>query len=210
MNGADVYTHTAEGTLRNRLELVGPTKPKPTTGLRRRFRFFHANAGGWVGHSAETALQLARAEALLDEAEDADVADFGYVYDDDPYDAGDIGEDEARRLFADGAWTGPYGAVLRIGADVHGSLWGIVFGPQDTNDPYARVVRAELASEACEALAEALQDKQDLEVLAEAETVLRRRGPRYAYAAETVYAAGCAIGSKNRTLWETILEAGAA
>lgn len=34
---------------------------------REAFRFFRANAGGWVGHNAETALHLARAEAYAED-----------------------------------------------------------------------------------------------------------------------------------------------
>ncbi len=202
MNGADVHTHTDDGRLRNRLELIGPARvPKPMTDRRRAFRFFHEWAGGIVGQSAIGALELARAEALLDEAEAEDVASFGYVWDDEPYDGAE-GYDESCRLFESGAWTGPYGAVLRIGADVHESLWGIVFGPEDTSDPYARVVRAELAAEAEDALAEALQTKEDIAALLEAEAVLRRR--HMDYAADAIYGAGCTIGAGNRTFDEAL------
>lgn len=117
--------------------------------LRKRFRFFHENAGGIVGQSAIGAIELARAELRLEEMQDngEDVAAW-WEDDPEPYDVGTVvTEDEARALFESNAWTGPYGCIVRVG-ETYASLWGIVLGPRGTDDPYARVVMAELASEA--------------------------------------------------------------
>lgn len=138
---------------------------------RERYDFFRANGGGIVGHDAERALDLARAEELLDEAEDVDAARFTWHDDPDPYDPGtETTREEAARLFESNTWTGPYGADLTIGDDPatrpHGrpwsaaSLWGIVLGPKGIGDPYARVVRAELADELADELRAALMGAQ--------------------------------------------------
>lgn len=134
---------------------------------RQRYDFFREHAGGWVGHNAETALSLARAEELLDEAEDVDAARFEWVDDEEPYDPGNVDTaEQVARYFESGRWTGPYGAVLTIGDDPatrpHGrpwsltSLWGIVLGSQGIGDPYTRVVRAELAAELADELRAAI------------------------------------------------------
>lgn len=117
--------------------------------IQERYRFFlDEHAGYVVGRAAEGALDLARAEAWAEEMEDAGRLSIRWEYDDEPYDQDIYTQEEAARKFDTGAWTGPYGCVLRLEGDVAASLWGIVFGPEELNDPYARVVAAELAAEA--------------------------------------------------------------
>lgn len=132
-----------------------------------RYLFFRQHGGGIVGESARVALDLARAEQLLDEAEELDAARFQWVDDPEPYDPGDANTPEqVARYFDENRWTGPYGAVLEVGDDPavrpHGrpysssSLWGVVLNQAGTRDPYARVVRAELAADLVDELAAAL------------------------------------------------------
>lgn len=145
--------------------------------LVKRYRFFREHAGGWVGHSAETALDLARAEALLEDATDLGVAAVQWVDDDTPYDTDLYTDEEIRAKFESNEWTGPYGCIVsvyaesddasdtlahldRVAADER-SLWGIVVGQWGTNDPYCRVVAAELASELEDALRQAIGDARD-------------------------------------------------
>lgn len=133
---------------------------------RARYDFFREHAGGIVGRNAIGALDLARAEELLDEAEELDAARFQWVDDEEPYDHGVLDAATVARYFDENRWTGPYGAVLEIGDDpgthAHGrpwsssSLWGVVLNSRGTDDPYARVVRAELASELADELRAAI------------------------------------------------------
>jgi hypothetical protein len=139
-----------------------------------RYRFFHENAGRVAiidengrpsGIAARVALDLARAEALIDEAEELGIAEVKWPFDDEPYEHGCMTDDEVREQFANNRWTGPFGCVVAIGDDEHAaSLWGIVFGSRELDDPYARVVRAELASELVEDLMQAIGDAKDAQL----------------------------------------------
>lgn len=147
-----------------------------------RYRFFHENAGRVAvidengrpsGISARVALDLARAEALIEEAQELGVASVEWRDDDEPYEHGCMTDDEVREQFANNRWTGPYGCVVTIGDDHAASLWGIVLdsrgvsvgiGPFLADDPYARVVRAELASELVEDLMQAIGDAKDAQL----------------------------------------------
>ncbi len=105
-----------------------------TTIDRNAYQFFRAHAGGWVGHNAETAANLARAEAAAQR--------MGWQYrweaDDEPYET-DIPGDEPSEVL---------GCVLTDGrGEVLASLWGI----GDPDPTYMRIVHAELASEALSA-----------------------------------------------------------
>jgi hypothetical protein len=135
-----------------------------------RYRFFKENAGG-VGvidangrtawEHARVALDLARAETLLDRAQSDGVASIEWEQDDLPYEHGVFSDDEIRGLFSSGEWTGPFVCTLRIGDEIVASLGGIVVGPRETDDPYCRVVAAELASEMENELREAHSDWLD-------------------------------------------------
>lgn len=147
--------------------------------LYNRYRFFHEHAGRVAvidangrpsGIAARNALDLARAEALLDEASELGIATTSWPFDDEPYEHGCMTDDEVREQFENNRWTGPFGCVLSIGDDSHAaSLWGIVLDsrgasegiPGSYDDPYARVVRAELASELIEDLMQAIGDAKD-------------------------------------------------
>lgn len=123
---------------------------------REAFRFFLEHAGyATPPGRAACALELARAEAGLQCALAYGEGSVDWREDWTPYDPGDAcTEDEARERFASGEWTGPFGCVVAIGDDQHpravASLWGIVLGPRGLDDPYCRVVVAELAAEALE------------------------------------------------------------
>jgi hypothetical protein len=150
------------------------------TTLIKRYRFFREHAGYVVGRSAEGALDLARAERLLSDAIDADVARVQWRYDDLPYEHGFLSDEEIAAKFESNEWTGPFGCVIWIGDDLsdfdadsdrdpaswtqNTSLWGIVVGPRGTGDPYCRVVEAELASELADDLRQALGDARDAEL----------------------------------------------
>jgi hypothetical protein len=140
---------------------------------REAFQFFFNHAGG-VGRidpngrvaweRARYALELARDEQLLNDAIDADVASIEWVEDTEPYDPGDMmTEDEARAKFESNEWTGPFGCIIECGDEV-ASLWGIVLDQWGTNDPYARVVVAEMAGELSDALRQAVIDARDAEI----------------------------------------------
>lgn len=111
------------------------------------FKFFREHAGHSVPPGrAMCALELARAEEWGESLDDR--LTIEWQYDDVPYDPGDAyTSDEAARLFESGEWTGPYGCVVRLDGEIRASLWGIVVGPQETDDPYCRVVAAELVDE---------------------------------------------------------------
>lgn len=117
--------------------------------LRKRYAFMREWAGGIVGENARCALELARAEQLLDRAIDAGVA--AVLWEDEvDWSYGDLGdvytEDEMRAKFQSNEWTGPAWCAIKVGHEVEASLGMIVLGPRGTDDPYARVVAAELAS----------------------------------------------------------------
>lgn len=138
--------------------------------LREAFRFMLDHAG----HStppgrAACALSLARAERLLHTAQDFDAdrppAHVTWTEDDEPYEHGGLSPAEVTALFASGEWTGPYGCILYVDGEVIGSLWGITLGRADLNDPYRRVVEAELASEHEDDIRQALGDARDAQRL---------------------------------------------
>lgn len=140
-----------------------------TTERRDAFRFFCEHAGYVVGRRAEGALQLARAEALLAEAVDLELASVEWEADDLPWDEGtEISAEEASERFASGEWTGPFYCRVMVGDDELGddvrSLGGIVLGSAGTGDPYARVVEAELASELVDELRQAIGDELDADL----------------------------------------------
>lgn len=130
----------------------------------KRYAFFKEHAGYVVGRRAECALSLARAEVLLEQACELGLAEVEWVYDDMPYDGGDVyTADEVAAKFESNEWTGPYGCVVTVDGETVASLWGIVVGPRGTGDPYCRVVAAELADEALQDLRQAIGDKLDRE-----------------------------------------------
>jgi len=131
--------------------------------LRQSFGFMLTHAGYCTPPGrAVCALDLARAELLLADAETEGAAAVEWVWDDEPWDEGmEISADEAARRFESGEWTGPLGCVVRIGDDVAASLWGIVVGSRGTDDPYCRVVAAELAREIEDDLRQAVGDARD-------------------------------------------------
>lgn len=125
-----------------------------------RYRFFREHAGGIVGERAKGALALARAEALLAEAVDLGIGSVEWVDDEEPYDHGFYSDEQVGQFFDSNQWTGPYGCVVTVG-DETTSLWGIVLNSRGTDDPYARVVAAELASELADELRQAIGDTRD-------------------------------------------------
>lgn len=120
------------------------------------YRFMRENAGYVVGHRAQGALQLARAEVLLHDAQDADVASVEWLDDVEPYEHGYYSDEEVAAKFESNEWVGPFGCVVKVGGEHVASLWGIVVGQAGTRDPYCRVVEAELASEVEDELRAAL------------------------------------------------------
>lgn len=144
---------------------------------RRAFQFFIDHAGGIVGERAKGAIRLARAEQLLERAVDLGVASVEWRDDDcEPYDPGDSATaEEAARYFGENTWTGPFGCVVQCGElyeyavssgresqrEHLASLWSIVVGPRGTDDPYCRVVVAELACELEDELRQAVGDALD-------------------------------------------------
>lgn len=114
--------------------------------LRQAWQFFHANAGGWVGHSAETAIDLARAEMFLNDGIERGTCRVAWHADDDA-DTSWMGADTQARAEREG-WTFE-GVSLEIKQDndeweTVESLWGIV----GATDDYRRVIVAELACSA--------------------------------------------------------------
>lgn len=140
---------------------------------RKAFQFFSEHAGGIVGERAQGVIALARAESLLERAVELEVASCEWVDDCEPYDPGDATSPaEAARLFESNAWTGPFGCIVKVGDEGHASLWGIVVGPRGTDDPYCRVVAAELAWEVADDLGQAIGDALDREALEAARGVI--------------------------------------
>lgn len=137
----------------------------PAEARRARFRFFHEHAGySTPPGRAACALELAKAEELLEEAEGLELARYELVDDPLPWDPGDTGTTDAD--FAAGTITGPYWARLEVGSyndagewecDDATSLGGITCGPAGESDPYTRVVRAELALELRQELGKAVE-----------------------------------------------------
>jgi hypothetical protein len=126
-----------------------------------RYRFMREHAGWRVGHKSEDALALARAEATLEQAVDAGAARIVWEDDDLPYEHGFMSDEEIAAKFESNEWTGPFVCLLYVDDEVVESLGGIVVGQWGTNDPYCRVVAAELASEAEDEIRQALGDALD-------------------------------------------------
>jgi hypothetical protein len=134
-----------------------------------RYRFFREYAGGWVGHSAEVALRLARAEMR------AESLDLGVYYEDDDLEWDGEGPAPKHLL-----WIAVYrkGDVDRKNYRMHinavplASLGSV--GVDDLRDPYLRVVAAELYVEALDAL-----DKENDRIATEQAEELSGR-PTYA------------------------------
>lgn len=115
---------------------------------------------------AACALHSARIERLLERAIDLGVATVEWEYDDD-YEAGDIyglDADEEIHKYESGEWYGPMGVTVTV-ADEVASLWGITLTTDETRDPYARCVVADLASELEDELRQAIGDKLDATLL---------------------------------------------
>lgn len=125
-----------------------------------RYLFFKEHAGYVVGRSAEGALSLARAEVLLEQAIELEIATVKWEDDDEPYEHCGFSDEQIAEKFESNEWTGPLGCVVQVGDDI-ASLWGIVVGPRGTNDPYCRVVAAELAMEVEDELRQAIGDALD-------------------------------------------------
>lgn len=126
------------------------------------YDFMRQHAGWIVGENAKGALDLARAEQLLHEAQNLEVAWVHWEWDDEPYEHGILTNDEVQAKFDSNEWTGPFGCIIESSQhDFYASLWGIVVGPRGTNDPYCRVVEAELALEIADDLRQAIGDTRD-------------------------------------------------
>ena len=126
--------------------------------LLERFRFFHKWGGGVVGQSAVTALNLARAERWME------VNGLAVCWQDDQ-DPDTSWMDEAQlKRYQDGtdfmldaflttqseADANERCHYERLISPVYEVLGGVHLGPDGINDPYARVVAAELAWQAQE------------------------------------------------------------
>jgi hypothetical protein len=96
-----------------------------------RFTFFRENAGGWVGHAAETAIRLARAEVRAD----ALGLEVRFADEDLPWD----GDCPAPSIHVY-AWVEDQSGRKRA----HLGLIGL----ESWNDSYVRVVSAELLADA--------------------------------------------------------------
>jgi len=105
-----------------------------TNSLVMAYKFFRRNAGGWVGHNAENAIRLARAEAWMET--------MGVEYSIVPDENSDLSWMTERERQKDHEVVG---VCLRHKFDeLPYSLWNIV----DADSAYLRVVVAELAMEA--------------------------------------------------------------
>lgn len=128
---------------------------------REAFRFMLDNAGYVVGRRAQGALELARAESLLHRAIDGGAARI--VWEDDTFELREDDTFDMLQGIEDGRYVGPAVCLLYVGDDVAASLGGIVVSAPTSrgDDPYVRVVEAELASEAADDLRQALGDALD-------------------------------------------------
>jgi hypothetical protein len=135
-----------------------------TPARRERWRFFLEHAGYCTPPGrAACALELARAEELLEDAIGLELARVRIEHDPEPYEVDDdvMSEAEVRSKFASNEWTGPFGVILELEEEHTASLWGIVVGPKESGDPYMRVVAAELADEHADELRQAIGDARD-------------------------------------------------
>lgn len=108
--------------------------------LRRAFQFFHKNAGYIVGRAAECALSLARSEQIA-----ADIGiEFRWEWDDDPDDSWMSERERAQ----------PHEWVCCRAFSADGTCLAGLCGIVDPDESYRRVVEAELASEALQAIGE--------------------------------------------------------
>lgn len=164
----------------------------PSTTTREAFRFMLEHAGyATPPGRAVCALDLARAEQLLNRAVELGVASIEWVDDDEPYDTDDA---VILRGLESGRFVGPGGCVVQCG-DAIASLWGIVVEAPTAmgDDPYVRVVAAELALEIEDDLRQAIGDAGDanLAEILHAESIARSRGDKDR--ADELYARGCAL-----------------
>ena len=114
---------------------------------------FHREWGGrWKGYNAADALELARAELVFEHAGNLGIADIDWDDDPDPSDP-EIAA-ALKRIYEWRTWQGPYVAVLTVNGHVEASRACITFGRDD--DPLTRVINAELAIEAKDALEQAV------------------------------------------------------
>ena len=121
----------------------------PTASERiRAYRFFREHAGYVVGENARGALELARAEQLLQEAQNLSMAYTNIVADEEGTLEGCPAVGIVVGVFEPGDVTPSHVA----------SLWGI---EEDAPDSYLRVVRAELASELHDELRQTIGDTLD-------------------------------------------------
>ena len=139
------------------------TTTNTTPARRERFRFFLEHAGYCTPPGrAACALGSARAEELLERAEELEVARVEVLDDDFPYDAGDFCTlDDAARKFSSGEWTGPYVVGITTTEGHSAGVGGVVVGSAGESDPYIRVLRAELAAELEDELRQAIGDELD-------------------------------------------------
>jgi hypothetical protein len=136
---------------------------------RNTYTFFREHAGWIVGENARCALHLARAEALLEQAVELELAEI--VWEPEDYWAwGDLGDvstrEEMEAKFDSNEWTGPFFAriVLKPNESTRFTATGrgmIVLGPRELGDPYARVIAAEMAWEIEDDLRQAIGDELD-------------------------------------------------
>lgn len=122
--------------------------------MQERYSFFRSQGVG-----ARRALGLARAEVLLDRAVTLDVASVAWLDDPEPYET-DYPEDV--RGLESGALVGPCGCIVTVGPEFV-TLWGVVVRAPSLqgDDPYLRVVAAELACELEDSLRQAIGDDLD-------------------------------------------------
>jgi hypothetical protein len=107
--------------------------------LRKRYDFFKKHGGGRVGHAAEDAFNLARAERI------AETLDWDFEWKNEEEDweefLGDVPREDVSRI--------EYCVLKDDKGKVLASLGGIMFGyDAEHNRDYPRVVEAELALEA--------------------------------------------------------------
>jgi hypothetical protein len=108
------------------------------TTLLNSYRFFREHAGYIVGHSAESALSLARAELLA--------ASRGMRFEWSAEDWPETTATDEQIARIDAGETVYLYCLARLDGEIVGSLGGIEV--YNSGDPYCRVVEAELALEA--------------------------------------------------------------